>query len=81
MRRQIISQTARRSDPTLCSRPWSQISDLANQNIDLLLLADDVLVEFVEQVFGEAGLDLEVGQALFHVVGLFHGSIGHHVQR
>ena len=36
----------------------------ADQRVDLRLLANDDLVEFVEQVFGKAGFDLEFGQAL-----------------
>ena len=63
MRRQLIPQIAlpRRLgvDGLL-----AQVQHFADERIDLGLLADDDLVEFVEQVFGEAGFDLEFGQAL-----------------
>jgi hypothetical protein len=75
MRRQVIPQTARRGDTAIRRRLLLQIGDLADQGVDLLLLAHDDAVEFVEQVFGEAGLDLELGQALVCAVG-FHGAIG-----
>ena len=42
----------------------------ADQRVDLGLLADDDLVEFVEQVFGKAGFDFEFGQALGGVLNV-----------
>ena len=63
MRRQLIPQIAlpRRLgvDGLL-----AQVQHFADERVDLGLLADDDLVEFVEQVFGKAGFDLEFGQAL-----------------
>ena len=78
MRRQVIPQTARGRDPTIHRRLLLQVGNLADQGVDLLLLPDDDAVEFVEQVFGEAGLDFELGQALVGrcVAAGFHGAIG-----
>jgi len=84
MRRQIIPQAARRTHTAIRWRLLLQVSDLADQGVDLLLLAHDDAVEFVEQVFGEAGLDLELGQALVCrgvcVAAGFHGAIGQDFQ-
>ena len=44
------------------------------------LLADDLLVQPVHQVFGEGGLDLEVGQAPVDVARGFHAGIVLRVQ-
>ena len=43
----------------------TQLVQLLHQAIDLLLLSIDHQIQLVEQVFGEAGLDLEFGQAGF----------------
>ena len=51
--------------------------DFAEQRVDLLLSANDDLVQLVEQVFIEVGLDLEVGQAMVDGVGSLDAAIGH----
>ena len=51
-----------------------QVSQLAHQHVDLLLLAHDDLVQLIQQVFGEAGLDFQIGQALVDVVCVFHAA-------
>ena len=43
--------------------------DLAHQGVDLLLLANDDLIELFQQVFREAGLDFPLGQAAVGRVG------------
>ena len=90
MRRQLIPQAAKGSRLRLGGL-LAQAFDLARQAVDLVLLAHDDGVELVEQVFGEAGLDLEIGQPLFGAVlgavlgevfggvGVFHGPIGREV--
>jgi len=82
MRRQLIPQAAKGA----CLRLGgllAQAFDLALQAVDLVLLAHDDGVELIEQVFGEAGLDLEVGQSLFGAlfgrVRVFHAPIGREV--
>ena len=44
----------------------------ADQQLDLTLLLDDDLVQSVQRVFGEARLDLQIGEALFGVLRV-HG--------
>ena len=82
MRRQLIPQAAEGARLRLGGL-LAQAFDLALQAVDLVLLAHDDGVELIEQVFGEAGLDLEVGQALFgEVFGgvcVFHAPIGREV--
>jgi len=82
MRRQLISQAAKAACLWLGGL-LAQAFDLAHQAVDLVLLAHDDGVELIEQVFGEAGLDLEVGQSLFGAVfgrvGVFHVRIGREV--
>jgi hypothetical protein len=55
----------------------AQQRHLADQQVDLSLLPDDDLIESVEQVFGKAGLDFQLGQALFGKGVLWHAGIGH----
>lgn len=55
----------------------AELRDFTDQRVDLLLLANDDLVQLVEQVFIEAGLDLQVGQAMVDDVGRLHAAIGH----
>src|SRR3989338_8258977 len=71
VRRQVVAGAGRGGGAGLGQLP-AQLADLAQQEVDLLLLADDDLVEFVQQVFAEAGLDLQVGQAFFNLGGGFH---------
>ena len=86
MRRQHIPQAAKGTRLRLGGL-LAQAFDLALQAVDLVLLAHDDGVELVEQVFGEAGLDLEIGQpllsevfgAVFGGVGVFHAPIGREV--
>ena len=82
MRRQLIPQAAKSSRLRLGGL-LAQAFDLALQAIDLVLLAHDDGVELIEQVFGEAGLDLEFGQSLlsavFGRVRVFHAPIGREV--
>lgn len=57
-------------------------SDFSNQAVYLLLLADYDCVQLLQQVFGKAGLDFQIGQALINiacvlrVVQVFHARIG-----
>ena len=86
MRRQLIPQAAKGSRLRL-GGSLAQALDLARKAVDLVLLAHDDGVELIEQVFGEAGLDLEVGQSLFGAVfgvvfkgvRVFHAPIGREV--
>ena len=82
MRRQLIPQAAEGSRLRFGGL-LAQAFDLAGQLVDLVLLAHDDGVELIEQVFGEAGLDLEVGQSLlgavFEGVRVFHAPIGREV--
>src|SRR5665647_1455061 len=76
MRRQFVAQAARHANfPVRALLLY--LTDLANQHIELLLLAHDDLVKLIHHVFGEAGLDLQISQALFDVVRVFHPPIGH----
>ena len=75
MRRQIVAQAAKRCAAALAGL-LAEVADFSDQQVDLQLLIDDDLVQLIDHVLGEAGLDLEIGQALFDVVCLFHAAIG-----
>ncbi len=68
-------QTARHDDFAIRAA-LPKLGNFQNQQVDLPLLADDDLVELIHHVFGEAGLDLQIGQALFNFVRGFHYRIG-----
>ena len=74
MRRQIISQVARR---THISRRGQlpQVGQLAQQVVYLLLLANDDAVQLVELVFGVGGFYFQLGQALFCIVRGSHAGV------
>lgn len=88
MRRQFVAGAAEGAGAGL-GQLLSQVGELTCQRVDLLLLANDDLVQLVEQVFAEAGLDFEIGQPLVddlagrvggtggERVGVVHGLIGH----
>ena len=79
MRRQLVAGPAERA-ATGFGHLLAQPPDFTQQCVDLLLLADDDLIELVEQVFVEAGLDLQLGQAVVGGVvgfGRIHAPIGH----
>ena len=71
MRWQFLAQVARHRNPAFGCR-LAQVSQLTKQQVDLLLLADDDLVQLVQRIFSEAGFDLQIGQALVCVVWLLH---------
>ena len=74
MRRQFVAQIER-----CCTASFwnllAQTPQLAGKVVNLLLLAVDDEVELIEQVFGVAGLDLQVIQALLKVGGILHCAI------
>lgn len=75
MGRQFVAPGPRRA----CFLRWNLLPkprQLTNQQVDLPLLADNDLVELIHHVFGETDLDLQVSQALFGVVRVFHHAIG-----
>ena len=66
MRRQFVAQVARCAHAAI-GAGLAQLAQFADQQVDLLLLAHDDFVELIELVFGEAGLDFQLGQALVGV--------------
>ena len=73
MRRQVVEQTARRTQAAVCGR-LPQFSDLAQQQVNLLLLAHDDVVELLQLILAKGGFDFQMGQAL---IGSF--VVGHAV--
>ena len=69
MRRQFVAQ-AELFRLRCVSDLVAQGADFDGQQVDLLLLAKDGAVEFVDQVFGIADLDFEFGYAGFQNVSL-----------
>jgi len=63
VRREFVAQVAGCIQP-LPSGLLAQVLDLADQHVDVLLLADNDLVQLVQQIFREAGLDFQVREAL-----------------
>ncbi len=75
MWRQVITQVTRCAHAAV-GAGLAQLADFADKRVNLLLLPDDNLVELIQQIFGEAGLDLQFHQALVGCVCVFHPSIG-----
>ena len=71
MRRQFVAQVLRLAHT---GGGLAQVADLAQQAVDLLLLAQDDFIQLINQVFGEAGLDLQIGQPLFNIEAMGHVS-------
>jgi hypothetical protein len=92
VRRQVVAQVARWATSILRCVVL-ELHHFVNQCVNLRLLANDDLVELLEQVVAVAGFDFEVNQALVYqsiqimvmgiwgevlgCVGLSHGCIGH----
>ena len=76
MRRQVVARPAEHTTAGVRNL-LPELGNFAHQRVDLLLLADDDLVQLVQQVFIEAGLDLQIGQAMVDGVGRLHAAIGH----
>ena len=81
MRWQVVAQATRGANGFVSV--WlPERGDLSNQAVNLLLLADYDCVQLLQQVFGKAGLDFQIGQALINivcvlrVVQVFHARIG-----
>lgn len=73
MRRQVITQAA----PSVQCAFWRwlpKLGHLAQQQVNLLLLARNDLVQMLNQVFGVGGLDFKIRQALFCGVWICHTS-------
>src|SRR5687768_12602240 len=73
MRRQFVARMAR---APAFGHLLAKLRELLDEPVDLLLLPVDRQVELVEQVVGEARLDLQVLDAAFQCVCVFHAPIG-----
>ena len=73
MGRDFVAQIAHFSAATRFGQTVSHLAQLLDQRVNLLLLAVDLRIELVEQIFGEAGLDFQVDQAVFNRGGNVHG--------
>ena len=72
--RQLVAWSVRRAH--ILRNPLPELGDIARQLLDLLLLTEDRVIQLVQKVLGEAGLDFQVGHPLFDVLWCFHGAIG-----
>jgi len=73
MRRNFITQVAHLGAATRFGQTISHLAQLLDQRVNLLLLSVNLRIELVEQIFGEAGLDFQVDQAVFNRGGDVHG--------
>ena len=62
MRRKFVAQVARLVRLGIL-RLFAQTANFLGEQIDLLLLAKDDAIQLVQQVFGVADLDFEIGNA------------------
>ena len=69
MRRQVVAQIPRCAHSAI-GAGLAQFSDRLDQHVNLLLLTHNDFVELVNLVFGVAGFDFQLGQA---VVGVLCG--------
>ena len=67
MRRHVIAQAAGRIGAVVGHR-LPQRCDLADKQIDLLLLANHNRVKLLKQIFGEAGFDFQRVEALLNAL-------------
>ena len=77
MRRQVVAGPDENTAASVRNL-LPQLRQLACQGVDLLLLANDDLVQLVELVFVEAVLVFQVGQAMVCGFGGFGGFSGLH---
>ena len=71
MRRQIVGSAAQRRGIGF-EALLAQLQQLMHERVNLLLLPDDDLVEFIKQIFREAGFDFQVGESLVGGVRVVH---------
>lgn len=69
MRRKVVAQVARGTQAAI-GAGLAQFGDGCDELVNLRLLPHDDFVELVDQVFGVAGFDFQLGQA---VVGVLFG--------
>ena len=79
MRRQVVASPAEHAAASF-GNPLAERFDVAYEVVNLQLLADDDLVQLVQQVFIEAGLDFQLGQAVVGGVGGVHCRIGYELR-
>ena len=77
MRRNFVPQVAYFSAPARFGQAIAHLSQLLNQRVDLHLLAVDLRVELIQQVFGKTCLDFQVDEAFSIGLGISMGCIGH----
>ena len=75
MGRQLVAQVARGRAAAL-GHLLALAQQFSGEVVNLLLLAINGEIELIEQIFGVAGLDLQIVQALFEGGGILHGAIG-----
>lgn len=71
VRWQFVCRLTRRCGACIW-RMLAQLAHVALQEGNFLLLAHDDLVELVQQIFVEAGLDFQISESLLNGVGLIH---------
>ena len=75
MGRQLVAQVARGA----AARLWkllTQAQQFTGEVVNLLLLAIHGQVQLIKQIFGVAGLDLQIIQTVHGGGGILHGAIG-----
>lgn len=75
MRRQLVASAAQARHAAV-RHLLAQLSDFAQQQVDLPLLVNDDLIQLIELVFVKAGLDLKIDQALFDFMQSIHTLLG-----
>lgn len=73
MRWNFVAQIAHFSATSRLGQAITHLAQLLNERINLLLLAINLRVELVQQVFGKTGLDFQVDQAIFNRGWNVHG--------
>ena len=75
MRRQLVAQAAQRAAFPRIAQLLPQRDQFAQQQVDLLLLAEHGFVQPVDQVLGEGELHFEFGEAVLDRVRVGPGSL------
>ncbi|SUV68943.1 Uncharacterised protein [Bordetella avium] len=72
MRRALVEQTAPGAAAAIALL-IAQMADLARHRLDLLLLLEYQQIEAIQQVFGKAQLDFQLGHTRGEFLFSFHG--------
>ena len=73
MRWNFVTDIAHLGPTARFGQAVTHLAQFVHQGVNLQLLAIDLCIELVQQIFGETGLDFEINQAVFNWGWNVHG--------